>query len=47
MDYKSSIDYQKIVVRHWAEVVLDAESVASLRDSMEGELDASAMSVMS
>lgn len=40
LDYKSDIDYNKIVLRHWAEVVVEKDNLDGLKKDLEGSVQA-------
>ena len=44
--YESNIDYSKVVVRHWCEVVLPAEEVEMLRTEKEGVITQAVVSTV-
>ena len=44
--YSSSIDYSKVVLRHWCEVVVDKDELDSISKSKKGIITASAISGM-
>lgn len=46
IDYSTSIDYNKVVLRHWAEVVIDKKQLDTLADNGFGIISSSAVSVM-
>ncbi|WP_261857276.1 ATP-grasp domain-containing protein [Photobacterium sanguinicancri] len=46
ISYKSTISYDKVVVRHWTEVVLNKTDIDSLASNREGKLSAYSVSSM-
>ena len=46
MPYESDVDYSKVVVRHWCEVVVEKEQLGQLRASGHGAIDNVTLSSM-
>jgi carbamoyl-phosphate synthase large subunit len=44
--YKSEIDYEKVVLRHWAEVIVDKDSLISVQKDLEGSIEALTVSTL-
>lgn len=44
--YKSQIDYDKVVLRHWAEVIVDKDSLISVQKDFEGSIEALTVSTL-
>lgn len=40
IEYKSDIKYDKVVLRHWAEVVVEKDSLAELKENLQGNVSA-------
>lgn len=40
IEYKSDIKYDKVVLRHWAEVVVEKDSLVELKENLQGNVSA-------
>lgn len=38
LDYKSDIDYDKVILRHWSEVVIEKKEIESLKQNLQGRV---------